>query len=179
MRIRSWSIGAAAAVMLVAVAAWADSLRFGQSDVRSAFFIAKSENRNQVHYAVRLDSRCMPSGGSPVFPYWRELERGPNRVAPLAPLEERAYGVATQEVVSREGKGVVRLTLRALSSRPLVIETTRSEGGCRAVASTRIAGVGAQLRSVFVQLRWPLGVEHITLSGVAEGGRAVTEKVRP
>ncbi|WP_437805786.1 DUF4833 domain-containing protein [Sorangium sp. So ce1078] len=174
-----WPIAAWVTLSLVAVPARADApLRFGQFDVRSAFFIAKSENRNQVHYAVRLDSTCMPYGERPVFPYWRELERGPDKISLLTALEEPAYGIARQDVVSRGGTGVVRLALRALPSRPLVIETTRRDGGCEAVASLRIAGVTAQLRRVFVQLQWPFGVDHVVLSGVADGGRAVTERLQ-
>lgn len=174
------SIAAWAALSLIAAPAWADApLRFGQFDVRSAFFIAKSENRNQVHFAVRLDSKCMPSGERPIVAYWRELERGPGKTSPLTALEGPAYGIASQEVASRQGTGVVRLALRALPSRPLVIETTPRDGGCKAVASLRIMGVPAQLRRVFVQLRWPFGVDHVVVSGVAEGGRVVTERLKP
>ncbi|WP_437828593.1 DUF4833 domain-containing protein [Sorangium sp. So ce1153] len=174
------SIAACVALSLIAVPARADApLRFGPSDVRSAFFIAKSENRNQVHYAVRLDSNCMPYGERPVFPYWRELERVPDTTSRLTALEEPAYGIAHQDVTSREGTGIVRFALRALPSRPLVIETTRRDGGCKAVASLQIAGVNAQLRRVFVHLKWPFGIDHIVLSGAAEGGRAVTEKLKP
>ncbi|WP_437520237.1 DUF4833 domain-containing protein [Sorangium sp. So ce726] len=168
------------ALALVAVPAWADApVRFGASDVRSVFFVAKSENRNQVHYAVRLDANCMPFGERPVFAYWRELEHGPDRTSLLTAWEEPAYGVASQEVASREATGAVRLALRALPSRQLVIETTKRDGGCKAVASLRIAGATAQLKRVFVQLRWPFGVDHVVLSGVGAGGRAVTEKLTP
>ncbi len=40
------------------------------------FSIAKSENKNQVQYVVRLDAHCAPVGPAPVFAYWRMLEKG-------------------------------------------------------------------------------------------------------
>ena len=43
----------------------------------SVFFVAKSENRNEVHYGFALDAACSPAGPAPVFAYWRMRERGP------------------------------------------------------------------------------------------------------
>src|SRR5580692_8073537 len=60
------------------------------------FFVSKSENKNQVSYAVRLDAECRPTGAAPVFAYWRMLERSPVVVEPLLALEEMAYGVGPQ-----------------------------------------------------------------------------------
>lgn len=51
------------------------------------FSIAKSENKNEVQYVVRLDDGCAPVGSSPVSAYWRMLERGPTQTAPLLPRE--------------------------------------------------------------------------------------------
>jgi hypothetical protein len=51
-----------------------DIVQFAPPDVRSVFFIAKSQNRNQVHYGIRLDRECNPIGTRPVFAYWRMFE---------------------------------------------------------------------------------------------------------
>jgi len=148
-------------------------------DVRSVFFIAKSENANQVHYGVRLDEACAPVAPSPVFAYWRMLERGPLATEPLLSREIRAYGFAEQRVVARdEHGGRARVTLNALPSRPIFIDSSGSAGSCVAGATTSIDGVQAALTSVFAQLRWPFGVDYLMLRGHAlAGGRALQEKL--
>ena len=84
------------------------------SEIASVFFVAKSENRNQVHYGVRLDSRCVPVGDRPVFAYWRMFERGPGATEALLPIEVGAYGVVEQHVVSQGvAGGSVRVSMRS------------------------------------------------------------------
>jgi Domain of unknown function (DUF4833) len=100
-------------------------------DVASVFHVAKSENRNQVHYGIHLDESCAPVGGAPLFAYWRMLERGPAAIEPLLQREVGAYGVAEQRVLERGpdgGKTSVRL--RALPARPIVIQSTRRGEAC-------------------------------------------------
>ena len=148
-------------------------------DVPSVFHIAKSENRNQVHYGIRLDADCNPAGREPVYGYWRMLERGPGATEPLLSREVGAYGFAEQRVVRRgTGGGQVILRLKALPSRVIVIATARREGRCEAAASTVIGGAPASLDSVFAQLRWPFGVAYLELAGRAlADGRGVRERV--
>src|ERR1700733_7408049 len=99
-------------------AAPADSPRLGAHDAPQVFSIAKSENKNRVAYALRLDERCAPVGAAPLAPYWRMLEKGPTVTEPLLPREEQAYGIAAQSVKA----GVVRVTLRALEGREIAVE---------------------------------------------------------
>lgn len=147
--------------------------------VDSAFFVAKSENRNQVHYAVRVDERCAPLGAEPVVPYWRMYELGPRAREGLLDREQPAYGVAAQAVVQRGEGGVVRVRLRALGGRLVEIRTFRGPAGCEARALTTIAGAPSTLHHVFVELAWPFGVAYLRLVGVrAVDGRAVHEDVR-
>ncbi len=150
-------------------------------DVRSVFLVAKSENRNQVHYGVRLDAGCAPVGKEPAFAYWRMLERGPATIEPLLGIEQPAYGFAENRLVARtEHGGRVRVKLAALPSRPIVIDVWEGENGCAATASTTIGGVPASLTSVFVKLRWLFGVDHLVVSGRAsDDGRVVCETVKP
>src|SRR5690606_5583750 len=97
----------------------AKTVPFGPKDVRSVAYVAKSENKNEVHYAVALDDRCMPAGPAPVFGYWRNRERGLPPEEPLLSREQRAYGIASQSVE----KNRVTIRLRALPDREIVFET--------------------------------------------------------
>jgi Domain of unknown function (DUF4833) len=146
-------------------------------DVASVFHVAKSENRNQVHYGVHLDASCAPVGPEPVFAYWRMLEHGPSATEPLLPREVGAYGLSEQRVLDRSNDGGrLSLRLRALPARTVVVQTARRGEGCVATATAVIGGVQANLDSVFVQLKWPFGVAHLVLSGHAlADGRPVRE----
>jgi len=168
---------AGTAVAILACVARAD----GELDVPSVFFVAKSENRNQVHYGVHLDASCAPVGDAPVYAYWRVFERGPAATEPLLPREIRAYGFAGERVIARDGQGgTVVVTLAALPARPIVVETRASGGACVATATMAIGGVAAVLGSVFLQLRWPFGVDSLTLTGRSQAdGRVVRERVVP
>jgi hypothetical protein len=170
-----WAIVAAAAV--VSKPAGGDATH----DALSAFYVSKSENRNQVHYAVHLDDRCAPASAAPVRPYWRMLEHDAHATEPLLSREVPAYGIAEQSIVSRgERGGVVRVVLRALPSRPLLLTTFASGQACAASASLVIGGTPATLERIHVQLKWPWGVDHLLLSGRAlSDGHAVSERVVP
>jgi hypothetical protein len=150
-------------------------------DVPSVFFVAKSENKNQVHYGIRLDRACAPVGDRPVYAYWRMFERGPEVTEPLLPIERQAYGVLDQQVLARDASGGrVRITIGALRDRFITVDTHAAASGCAAVATTSIGGVPASLWSVYVRLRWPFGVDSLTLAGRAvDDGRIVQEKLRP
>jgi hypothetical protein len=149
----------------------------------AAFTIAKSENKNQVQYAVRVDDRCVPAGGEPAFAYWLMLEQGPARTEALLPQEGEAYGIASQ-VVTERGRdgGEVRLFLRAVPSRAIVVDTSRAPGPggqCRAVATTVIAGAPAHLFNVYARLKWPFGVDYLLLQGWSiDGRRLLKEKLQ-
>ena len=130
------------------------------------FSIAKSENKNQVQYVVRVDDHCAPLGLAPVSAYWRMLEKGSMQTAPILEREVRAYGLASQAVVTSDGAGgQVRAVLKALPGRPLTIVTSRgSDGTCHALATASIAGASAHLFNVYVHLRW-YGVDYLLLQG--------------
>jgi hypothetical protein len=148
--------------------------------VRSVFFVAKSENRNQVHYGVALDASCTPAGPAPVFAYWRMRERGPLATEPLLSLEVPAYGVAEPQQVERgERGGRVVFRLNALPKRAIAIDASSDGPVCVATARAVIGGAAAALTSVFVQLRWPFGVDYLELSGrTIPDGRVVRERLR-
>jgi len=143
------------------------------------FTIAKSENKNQVQYAIRVDDRCAPLGNVPVFAYWHMLEQGPERTEPLLDREQPAYGLYSQSVTTLSGSGgKVRIALRAVSTRPIEIETWRDpKGECRGSATLLIAGIMARLFNVYAKLRWPFGIESLLLQGGSLDGTRVVREV--
>lgn len=144
------------------------------------FTIGKSQNKNQVQYAIHVDGQCVPVPGNPVFAYWRMLEVGPASVEPLTPRELSAYGPASQVVTTRNPTGgKVRLVLRALPARPIFVETRRSsDGTCKALATVAIAGSTARLFDVYVKLTWHLSVEYLRLRGWSlDGSHIISEKL--
>jgi hypothetical protein len=156
-----------------------DTVQFGPADAKSVFFIAKSQNKNQVHYGIRLDRECNPMGSRPVFAYWRMFEnRG--ELEPLLGAEGPAYGVGdTQEITNLSDSSRVRIRLRAFPDRPLVVTVTRKGALCEAEASTTIAGTNAKLDSMYLKLRWPFGVDYVLLRGSRSvDGHWVQERIQ-
>ena len=150
-----------------------DASQFGE--IPSALTIAKSSNKNEVAYAVAVDDACAPAGSAPVHPYWRMLEHGPNATEPLTSGEERAFGVEGQE---RSG-GSVRFVVRGLPTRPITVHTARGDKGrCDATSSMSIAGTDARVSNVFVKVGF-FGVKYMDLTGVAQTGAVVHERVSP
>jgi len=148
--------------------------------VDSAFFIARSENRNQVHYGVHVGEDCSPQGPHPVHAYWRMLEQGTAKTEPLLRIEGPAYGLEdTQEVASSPAGWRIRIRLRAYSDRPIEIALARENGACTTRAWMVLNGSLSQLEQIYVRTQWPIGVDYIRLSGVTPDGRAVTELIRP
>jgi hypothetical protein len=143
-------------------------LRFGPRDITSVFSISKSENKNEVVYGIHLDAQCAPAGDSPVFAYWRMNEKGPAVIEPLLSREEGAYGIERQRVISRaDDGGRIEVALRALASRPIVVETKRGDSGrCDAWATLTISGESAYLYNIYVKLGIAR-VEYLLLSGWA------------
>jgi hypothetical protein len=143
------------------------------SEISSALAIAKSSNKNQVHYSVQVDDACAPIGAAPVHPYWRMLEKSPDATEPLGGMEQRAFGIARQDV---EGDNV-RISLRALPARPITIHTVRgADGKCTSSASTTIAGAPARIDNVYVKTKL-FGVEYVQLTGIAVDGHVVRERL--
>jgi len=171
------------ALLFAAVFAWSSAARADAPAPNGAvlplFTIAKSENKNQVQYTVRVDAHCAPSGPSPVAAYWRMIERGPNVTEPILPVEVPAYGLESQTVVASGNQGgEVRATLHALPSRAVRVTTSRaSDGTCRATAEVAIGGQPANLFNVYAHLAW-LGVDYLLLQGwTLDGARVVREKI--
>jgi len=155
-----------------------DAVQFGPNDVRSVFHIEKSENRNQVHYGIRLDASCVPLGDAPVFVYWRALQRDPRATSDLSTFERRAYGIASQRVIGRRSEsGAVMISLRATPTRAIMVRSRRGPGGCVADARAHIGGTSAVLDVIYVDVG-TFGVRYVELRGLrANDRRRVQERL--
>jgi len=147
--------------------------------VSSVFHIEKSENRNQVHYAVRVDEACRPVGRQPIYGYWRELERGPSIVSPLLERERPAYGLAEPRHIERQASGGrVQLSLRALPARPVMVELFRTGASCGARAIVAIRKQAAMLTSVYVDVGLLFSVNHVVVRGLRfDDGTPIEERL--
>jgi hypothetical protein len=143
------------------------------------FSISKSENKNQVQYAVRVDDNCQPLTPAPVFAYWRMREKGPVVTEPLLAHELDAYGIASQATTRTATGGVVQLVLRAVRGRPITVEVYRTASGeCQALSTVAILGTPSHLFDVYAKLKWPFGVEYLLLEGWSmDGTRVIREKL--
>jgi hypothetical protein len=160
---------------MVAIAAMLLAGSTSAGEIPSAFFISKTQNKNQVHFAVRVDDACAPMGPAPVHAYWRMLERGPRVTEPLLDKEQRAYGIERQTMDGR----FVRITLRAVPSRPITIQTWRAaDGTCASSSAMTISGFSARLFNVHVALK-AFGVDYLLLTGWRDDGAVVRERVDP
>jgi Domain of unknown function (DUF4833) len=148
----------------------------GDREIPSAFLVSKTENRNQVHYAVRVDQACRPTTSAPIRPYWLMREKGPRVTEPLLEREQAAYCIQHQRV---EGSAV-RISIRSLPSRDIVIQTWQaSDGQCLSAAVTTIAGGRARLFDVHVVIAsLGLGIDSILLTGWRDDGTMVRERIK-
>jgi hypothetical protein len=170
-------------ILLVAthLAAAAPGISLPMAPVQSLFFIAKSENKNQVHYAAVVDAACRPVGAHPVYGYWRDLQVGPRAVSQLLDHEQPAYGLSEPRYVrpnSNGSGGQIRVSLRGFPERPLIIDIFRQGTGCAARTQTTIQHAPALLTSIYVDIGFLFSVNYAILRGVRmSDGAAVQEKV--
>ena len=132
-----------------------------QVNVQSVFHISKSQNRNQVHYNVKVNSQnCLPIRSNPVNAIWHMRERGRNEREQLNGVEQPLYGIGRQTVSGNR----VTFSVRGVDDKPIELITSESNGECNAKAYTRINGKKRQLSSGHVQLSWTgLAVKYLEL----------------
>jgi Domain of unknown function (DUF4833) len=169
---------ASAAFLFVLPLSAEEGVAIQPDDVRSVFFIARSQNKNQVHYGVHVDAACEPLGTQPVFAYWRMLERR-GELEPILGLEQPAYGLHESQRIERHGDTTtIGIKLRAFPERPLSVVVKRTNGKCEAAAIAAIAGADARLHWIYVKIRWPFGIGQVLVHGSAnDDGRQVEELI--
>lgn len=160
-------------------AAAADTVAFGPNDVRSLFYVAKSENQNQVHYGLRVDADCRPVGKSPVFAYWRRLRKGVRYDEPLLSPGTRLYGASDDQKVSvAKTGGQVKMYVKALKRLPISVAVDKSNGTCKSSSLVTLKGDAAQLSYAYLQLgRLGLTVKYVDVIGyrVRDGAKVVQQ----
>ena len=106
------------------------------------------------------------------------IEKGPGINEPLLAREQRAYGVASQQVLARRADGgSVRLTLNAVAGRAVTVDTTRqADGTCASVAHMTIASQSGRLQYVYVRLKL-MGVDYLLLVGKDDAGAELKERI--
>jgi hypothetical protein len=157
----------------------ADAVAFGPFDLRSLFYVAKSENQNQVHYAMRVDGECRPTSKSPVFAYWKRLRKGQRYDEPLLPPGTRLYGASDeQKVTLAKSGGQVKMYVKALKRLPIVVSVDKVNGSCKSTALVTIKGESAQLSYAYLQLgRLGITVKYVDVIGyrVRDGAKVVQQ----
>jgi hypothetical protein len=142
-------------------------------ELPSVLVIAKSSNKNQVHYAALVSDECVPVPQAPLRPYWRMLERGPVATEPLLDSEQRWLGLERQDVAS----DTIQMSLRAMPSRTFAVHVARAaDGRCSSWVGTTVAGVPVRVANIYVQQKL-FGVDYVLLSGWSEEGTLVQERV--
>jgi hypothetical protein len=119
-------------------------------NIPSIFFVSSNNNKNQVHYGIKLNQDCSPKGSKPVFAYWR-MKNGSTK--DLSQEQRPAFGIATQSVLGEK----VNISLRVFESRgikkPITIQTLRANDGiCRAKALMVINEEPATLSNFYLSL---------------------------
>lgn len=179
MRIVVWLVSSLF-LSLVAGSVRAAVVSFGPNDVRSVFYVSKSENQNQVHYAVHLDAACRPVGKRPVFAYWRRL-RGTQRVdGVLEGLGTRFYGASDEQTTKAWSTGgQIYMHVKALPRVRIRIDIVKTPTGCGATAFTSIQNEPARLSYAFLQLArlQVLGVKFVDVVGFRQrDGQRVAQR---
>ena len=157
-------------------AASAAAVLFGPHDVHSVFHVKKSENQNQVHYALHLDETCKPMGKRPVFAYWQRLRSGKRIDDQLTGLGTTVYGASEEQKVQAQkaGGATVEMFVKALKNVRITIDVQKTPSGCKATAYTTIQKQKARLSHAFLQLgSWGLTVKYVDVVGfrVSDGAR--------
>lgn len=160
----------------------ADSVKFGPYDVRSAFHVEKSENKNEVHYAVRLDAACRPQGKRPVFAYWQRYRKTGRINDPLVGAGTRVYGASDEQTVTANPitGGRVSMYVKALKRLTVDLRIEKVKDLCQVTPTVSINGERARLSHAFLQLgRFGITVKYVDVVGMRErDGQRITERFK-
>lgn len=174
---RSVSSKVLGGALLVAIVSRASLASAATTTIPTTFFISKSENKNQVHYAIDVDESCKPVGATPMHAYWRDLEKGPNVTSPVLGREQPAYGIKFQKILTVGDRKIVEMAVRGLPSRIVHVETKAVDGKCIADTRSVINGETVQLLEVFLKIGF-LSVDYARFIGRSATKGLVSEDVK-
>lgn len=156
---------------------------FGPYDVQTVFYIEKSNDKDHVDYAIRLDQHCTPTSDGAMFPYWRELQHDPPTGShPLKGLQYMAYGFSDQRIQKKKRVGGEYLAKLKQVDRVLLIVTKQGpDGYCTATAYTTIKGVkNARLDHIYVKVAGMMSADWVDVYGEnIVTGEKLVERLTP
>ncbi|HRP69736.1 MAG TPA: DUF4833 domain-containing protein [Turneriella sp.] len=148
---------------------------YAEMQSKSVFYIQRNKNRNEVHYALRLNPEaCVPVGKHPLFAYWRNLEISPTAIEPIGRFESIAYGIASQELKGND----LFVKLRAFPERIIRIHFEKNPR-CTATAHVTINGRESELKFIYVFAKEGLikpTVIYVDINGQLNGVK-VSERI--
>lgn len=118
-----------------------EALAAGDLTYDELFFIQRSKNANEVHYAARVTRAGRLDGHDPVVGYWINKAEDGSRQG-LSFFQRMAYGYDVED----GGDGTYRMTLKAFPDRPLRIVKARGHWRLR----TTIGGKPAYMTKLYV-----------------------------
>jgi hypothetical protein len=158
---------------------------FGRFDVRTVFFISKSDDHNRVDYGIHLDEHCVPTGQDAVYFYWREFEKAPPVVVHTPGMFDFVgYGISEQKALLKAANvGVYLVKLRQLPTlRIQIITSQAADGHCTAQARAVVGGKDRELMFAYVMLErggFTPSVAYVDVHGKdLETGEEVIERLR-
>ncbi len=162
---------------MFALRATADPSALPVMQTDSVIHLSKNTNRNQVHYAVKVDEDCQPLTKKPMAPYWRMLEKGENETARIMFWEQPGYGVTQPETVEQSGSGgSFDFNIRGVPSRIIRLETFDQDGQCGARAFTQINDREALFTRIEIDVSGWANVHRVEIFGIdVESGEPVNE----
>jgi hypothetical protein len=143
------------------------------SDI-NLFFVRRNKNRNEVHYALRIDPATgKPPTREPVFGYWQMHEKGAGVTEPITVFEQMAFGIESQNFAG----DTILLKLRAFPERVIRIAQDAATGQWKPLI--RIFEKDCELSSFYVFAEDTLflpKVKYIEVHGKNQGAE-VTERI--
>ena len=116
----------------------ADAVSFGAHDVRTVFFINKSDDQSRVDYGIHLTENCVPISDDAIYLYWHEFGVNPPRTHTLGVFEYVPYGLSEHHLVHRTQTGGDMLVRLKQLDRPILVTTKKeADGSCSAIARAR------------------------------------------
>ena len=145
------------------------------------FHIERNKNKNQVHYAIRLNKNCEPIAKKPVYAYWLNLEAKKPKTSPVKWYQQAAYGIKEQK---KNAANEFKIILKALPTKKIYVRYFRNKRSdqCSATAWTQVAGKRARLNTVYVFAKEKFlipKVKYVDIFGKLPNGAAIKERIIP
>ncbi len=148
------------------------------------FHIKRSRNKNEVHYAIRLDKECKPISKEPAFVYWLNLEDRHGQTYPIKWHERPGFAIEDQRIIKPD---LVQMTLKALPEKNINIEISKNskknaKRKCKAIPRLIIKGKKTIFKEVYVfaipRFFIPI-VQWVDIFGILPSGKIIKERVIP